>query len=100
MCEGLEVVLRIAVSILHVLRESLLAMPLEEISKFFRMMKTYDDEDGELNASRIGQLLMKHTELVKVPQNILDELKRDVPDDELLADPDEVDSMNSSTWMT
>lgn len=100
MCEGLEVVLRIAVSILHVLRESLLAMQLEEISKFFRMMKTYDEEDGELNASRIGQLLMKHTELVNVPQYILDELSNDAADDETLANHEEADGTSSSTWMT
>jgi len=88
-CEGLEVLLRIAVSILQVLKDSLLAMQFEEIIKFFKMMKTYNDEDGELNAFRIGQLLMKHTELVKVPQNILDELRSDAADDEPFVDYDE-----------
>jgi len=102
-CEGLEVVLRIAVSILQVLKDSLLAMQLEEIIKFFKMMKTYDDEDGELNAFRIGQLLMKHTELIKVPQPILDELRSDTADDELLGDNDgegwEADAINNGTWL-
>merc|ERR1719183_1403500 len=87
-CEGLPVILRIAVSILQVLKDSLLTMHFEEIIKFFKMMKTYDDEDGELNAFRIGQLLMKHTELVKVPQNILDELRSDAADDEPFGDND------------
>jgi len=66
-CEGLPVILRIAVSILQVLKESLLNMHFEDIIKFFKKMKTYDDEEGNLNAARIGQLLMKHTEHVIVP---------------------------------
>merc|ERR1719491_1761226 len=101
-CEGLEVVLRIAVSILQVLKDSLLGMQFEEIIKFFKMMKTYNDEDGELNAFRIGQLLMKHTDLVKVPQNILDELRSDSADDDLI-DGDgtlEADATNNGTWLT
>lgn len=101
-CEGLEVVLRIAVSILQVLKDSLLAMQFEEIIKFFKMMKTYDDEDGELNAFRIGQLLMKHTELVKVPANILEELTNDAADDDPFVDCDEAweaDGANGSTWL-
>merc|ERR1719359_453870 len=102
-CEGLEVVLRIAVSILQVLKDSLLAMQFEEIIKFFKMMRTYDDEDGELNAFRIGQLLMKHTELVKVPQNILDELRSDAADDDPFFEADEAleaDGINGGTWLT
>jgi hypothetical protein len=102
-CEGLEVVLRIAVSILQVLKDSLLAMQFEEIIKFFKMMRTYDDEDSELNAFKIGQLLMKHTELVKVPQNILDELRSDAADDEPWTnDPEswEANKSSSGTWFT
>lgn len=101
--EGLEVVLRIAVSILQVLKDSLLAMQFEEIIKFFKMMKTYNDEDGELNAFRIGQLLMKHSEHVKVPQNILDELRSDAPDEDFFCEFDEApeaDSVNSGTWLS
>merc|ERR1719401_2643682 len=82
-CEGLPVILRIAVSILQVLKDSLLSMHFEEIIKFFKMMKTYDDEDGELNAFRIGQLLMKHTEHVKIPERTLEYLRREpLGDDE------------------
>jgi len=101
--EGLEVVLRIAVSILQVLKDSLLAMQFEEIIKFFKMMKTYNDDDGELNAFRIGQLLMKHTELVKIPQNVLDELKNDAADDDPFHDDGEAadaDGINTGTWLT
>eukprot|EP00930_Biecheleria_cincta_P032933 TRINITY_DN22809_c0_g1_i1.p1 TRINITY_DN22809_c0_g1~~TRINITY_DN22809_c0_g1_i1.p1 ORF type:complete len:477 (+),score=74.91 TRINITY_DN22809_c0_g1_i1:104-1432(+) len=81
-CEGLPVILRIAVSILQVLKDSLLSMHFEEIIKFFKMMKTYDDEDGELNAFRIGQLLMKHTEHVNIPESTLEYLYREAGDDE------------------
>lgn len=102
-CEGLEVVLRIAVSILQVLKDSLMAMHFEEIIKFFKMMKTYDDEDSELNAFRIGQLLMKHTELVQVPENILSVLKADLTvEDDFSLDPEEswdADSNISGTWL-
>lgn len=81
-CEGLPVILRIAVSILQVLKDSLLSMHFEEIIKFFKMMKTYDDEDGELNAFKIGQLLMKHTEHVNIPESTLEFLYREDGDDE------------------
>merc|ERR1712151_1179995 len=81
-CEGLPVILRIAVSILHVLKDSLLAMHFEEIIKFFKMMKTYDDEEGELNAFRIGQLLMKHTEHIQIPDDVRDYLDSDLPDND------------------
>lgn len=80
-CEGLPVILKIAVSILQVLKDSLLPMGFEEIIRFFKMMKTYDEEDGELNAFRIGQLLMKHTEGVEIPEHILQSLVREPLDE-------------------
>merc|ERR1719401_2142388 len=88
-CEGLPVILRIAVSILQVLKDSLLTMHFEEIIKFFKMMKTYDDEDGELNAFRIGQLLMKHTEHVEIPDRTIEYLTREPADDDAGHDSDE-----------
>jgi len=88
-CEGLPVILRIAVSILQVLKDSLLSMHFEEIIKFFKMMKTYDDEDGELNAFRIGQLLMKHTEHVQIPDRTLEYLGRELAEDDGSLDSDE-----------
>jgi hypothetical protein len=81
-CEGLPVILRIAVSILQVLKDSLLSMHFEEIIRFFKMMKTYDDEDGELNAFRIGQLLMKHTEHVQIPERTMEYLSQALTADE------------------
>jgi len=99
-CEGLPVILRIAVSILQVLNDSLLTMHFEEIIKFFKMMKTYDDEGGDLNAVRIGQLLMKHTELVHIPDSILGMLNRD--DDDASVDSDETweADLAGSGWLT
>merc|ERR1719230_705814 len=88
-CEGLPVILRIAVSILQVLKDSLISMQFEDIIKFFKMMKTYDDEGGELNAFRIGQLLMKHTEHVVIPDRILDYLSQEATDDDSYLDSDE-----------
>jgi len=86
MCEGLPVILRIAVSILQVLKDSLLSMEFEEIIKFFKMMKTYHDEDGELGAVKIGQLLMKHTEHVNIPDSTIQYLRHG---EESNLDPDE-----------
>lgn len=95
-CEGLPVVLAIAVSILQVLKDSLLSMHFEEIVKFFKMMKTYDDEDGELNAFRIGQLLMNHTEHVEIPEHIFEFLhRRDV---DLSTDAAEQWEESSNSW--
>merc|ERR1712039_831563 len=95
------VILRISVSILQVLKDSLFSMHLEEIIKFFKMMKTYDDEDGELNAFRIGQLLMKHTEHVKIPERTLEYLRREpLGDDEGTLYSDESwDADNGGTWL-
>jgi len=101
-CEGLPVVLRIAVSILQVLKDSLLSMHFEEIIKFFKMMKTYDDEDGELNASRIGQLLMKHTAHIEIPEHILEYLRSDEPADDGNVDIDdawEADLGGKEGWL-
>mmetsp|Transcript_12822 Transcript_12822/g.35490 ORF Transcript_12822/g.35490 Transcript_12822/m.35490 type:complete len:492 (-) Transcript_12822:87-1562(-) len=99
-CEGLPVILRIAVSILQVLKDSLLSMHFEDIIKFFKMMKTYDDEDGDLNAFRIGQLLMKHTEHVQIPERTLEYLNRELADDDGSLDSDESweADLNSGSW--
>jgi len=80
-CEGLPEILRIAVSILQVLKDSLLSMEVEEIVKFFKMMKTYTDDDGELGAVKIGQLLMKHTEQVHIPQETIQYLHASLEDE-------------------
>mmetsp|Transcript_92933 Transcript_92933/g.215999 ORF Transcript_92933/g.215999 Transcript_92933/m.215999 type:complete len:463 (-) Transcript_92933:191-1579(-) len=100
-CEGLPVILRIAVSILQVLKDSLLSMHFEDIIKFFKMMKTYDDEDGELNAYRIGQLLMKHTEHVQIPERTMEYLNRALPDDDGSLDSDESweADLSSGSWL-
>lgn len=69
--EGLPVVIRVAVSVLRLFKESLLAMHLEDIVKFFKKMKTYEGEDGGLKTARGGQMLMKRTEDVSIPEEVL-----------------------------
>eukprot|EP00415_Alexandrium_ostenfeldii_P000913 UN0913 len=100
-CEGLPVILRIAVSILQVLKDSLLSMHFEDIIKFFKMMKTYDGEDGELNAFRIGQLLMKHTEHVQIPERTLEYLNRELTEEDGSLDSDESweADLNGGSWL-
>jgi len=99
-CEGLPVILRIAVSILQALKDSLLTMSFEDIIKFFKMMKKYDDEEGELNASRIGQLLMQHTEHVVISEKTLEYLRDHIDDD---GNPDSDESweqeINGGGWL-
>eukprot|EP00927_Polykrikos_kofoidii_P071585 TRINITY_DN67844_c0_g1_i1.p1 TRINITY_DN67844_c0_g1~~TRINITY_DN67844_c0_g1_i1.p1 ORF type:complete len:466 (-),score=77.97 TRINITY_DN67844_c0_g1_i1:76-1473(-) len=99
-CEGLPVILRIAVAILQVLKDSLLSMHFEEIIKFFKMMKTCEDEDGELDPFRIGQLLMKHTDHVVIPERVLEYLSREPFDDETTLDSDESweADISSTSW--
>lgn len=99
MCEGLPVILRIAVSILQVLKDSLLSMEFEDIIKFFKMMKTYHDEDGELCAVKIGQLLMKHTEHVHIPEETLQYLRpSNAVEDDGNFDSDESWENEHSPW--
>merc|ERR1712216_1040805 len=69
--------------ILQVLEDSLLLMHFEEIVKFFKMMKTYDDVDGDL-PHEVGQLLMKHTEEVQIPPNVLAYIAFDKLDDDTM----------------
>lgn len=70
-CDGLPVILAITVAILQVMQDSLIAMDFENIIMFFKTMKTYDD-DGEMNARRIGKFLMKQTESMELPDHILE----------------------------
>ncbi|CAK0912061.1 unnamed protein product, partial [Prorocentrum cordatum] len=81
--EGLPVILRIAVSILQVLKDSLLEMSLEDMAKFFKMMKSYETEDEELKSFRIGQLLMQHTVHVQIPEYIMEYLRSDLDSEDL-----------------
>ncbi|CAK0912062.1 unnamed protein product, partial [Prorocentrum cordatum] len=77
--------LRIAVSILQVLKDSLLEMSLEDMAKFFKMMKSYETEelDEELKSFRIGQLLMQHTVHVQIPEYIMEYLRSDLDSEDL-----------------
>merc|ERR1712187_149219 len=62
-CEGLPMILKIAMSILQALKHPLLNMSFEQIMMLFKLMKKYDDrEGGDLKASQVGHLLLEHTE--------------------------------------
>eukprot|EP00929_Paragymnodinium_shiwhaense_P092604 TRINITY_DN52560_c0_g1_i6.p1 TRINITY_DN52560_c0_g1~~TRINITY_DN52560_c0_g1_i6.p1 ORF type:complete len:356 (-),score=51.93 TRINITY_DN52560_c0_g1_i6:143-1210(-) len=90
MCEGLQVALRIAVSILEVLKENLLKMTFEEIVRYFKQFKHYDDGSGALTANRIGQLLMQHTDHVRIADDVLRLISRDDLGDDPATDPDQL----------
>jgi len=98
--EGLPVILKVAVSILQVLKESLLQMQIEDIVRFFKKMKTYDDDaGGDMGAYKVGQLLVKHTEHVVIPERTLEYLNRaldDRVDEDFDLDEDGLEGNN--TW--
>merc|ERR1712113_286378 len=80
----------------------LLSMQFEDIIKFFKMMKTNDD-DAELDAFRIGQLLMKHTEHVQIPDRTLEYLTSECTDEEVSLEEDEsweAESNTGGSWMS
>lgn len=56
---------------LQVLKVSLLNMHFEDIIKFFKSMKTFGDGEGNLNVARVGQLLMRQTERVSIPEQTM-----------------------------
>lgn len=74
-CEGLPVLLQIAISTLEVQRETLLTIGLEDIVKFFRLMKSGENADPP--AARIGQLLLRHAAHVDIPKHLLDILENE-----------------------
>eukprot|EP00929_Paragymnodinium_shiwhaense_P101840 TRINITY_DN65035_c0_g2_i1.p1 TRINITY_DN65035_c0_g2~~TRINITY_DN65035_c0_g2_i1.p1 ORF type:complete len:456 (-),score=83.74 TRINITY_DN65035_c0_g2_i1:123-1490(-) len=104
MLEGLQVILRITMSILEVLKDSLLEMPFEEVIRFFKMMKCYKPEDNNLSCSRIGELLVKHTEHIVIPRHLLEYLNKE-PKDEFVPldgceDVCEAETPSGTMWQT
>ena len=57
-CEGLHVLLSVTLSLLKVLKSVLLKLEFEDIVKFFKTMKTGDED---CDATMIGQLLIKQS---------------------------------------
>ncbi|CAD7923805.1 unnamed protein product [Amoebophrya sp. A120] len=67
-CEGLHVLLSITLSLLKVLQSVLLKLEFEDIVKFFKTMKTGDED---CDATMIGQLLIRQSARIELSQKVL-----------------------------
>mmetsp|Transcript_28194 Transcript_28194/g.80423 ORF Transcript_28194/g.80423 Transcript_28194/m.80423 type:complete len:628 (-) Transcript_28194:424-2307(-) len=72
-CGGLPGILTIAVTILRVLKDGLLNLQFEEINSIFKAMK--EQKSGEFLSYRIGQLLMRESTAVGLPEHIQEYLR-------------------------
>jgi hypothetical protein len=87
-CSGLPEILTIAVTILRVLKDGLLTMQFEEINAVLKAMK--QQRSSEFLSYRIGQLLMRRSTAVGLPEHIQDYL-RSKPESEACEGPLEDD---------
>jgi len=80
-CDGLPVILSITASLLNVLKGVLLTMGFEDIVRFFKTMKTGDED---CDATVIGQLLVKRSYRMDIPGPLLQGLisSQDISDDD------------------
>ncbi|KAF4715672.1 hypothetical protein FOZ63_023188 [Perkinsus olseni] len=69
--DGLPVILSISIALLKVLRPALMQMEFEDIVRFFKTMKTGDEK---CDARVIGQLLVRLSGKVEIPDSILESL--------------------------
>lgn len=72
LCYGLPVMLSIAVAILHVLEDALLAMEFEEIAKCLNDLKRYESEQSSIESYSIAQIIAKLGQIELPPQYILE----------------------------
>lgn len=72
-CSGLPMTLTIAVTVLQVLKEGLLTLQFEDINTVFKAMK--GGKNSEFLAYRIGQLLMRRSGSVGLPEHIQEYLR-------------------------
>jgi len=82
MCDGLPVVVSVTVTLLQVLRDVLIKMDFEEVIRFFKSMKTGEEQ---FDAAMIGRLLVRHSGEIVIPMEMLKVLRsnpnvEDVPD--------------------
>ena len=81
MCDGLPVIVSVTVTLLQVLRDVLIKMDFEEVIRFFKSMKTGEEQ---FDAAMIGRLLVRHSGEISIPPSMLKQLRsnpnaKDVP---------------------
>jgi Rab-GTPase-TBC domain len=82
MCDGLPVIVSVTVTLLQVLRDVLIKMDFEEVIRFFKSMKTGEEQ---FDAAMIGRLLVRHSGEIVIPPAMLKLLRsnpnaKDLPD--------------------
>jgi len=75
-CEGLHVALRVVVTILSSLKESMMCMRFQEIATSFKTMRRHADKKGEWKAFEAGHLLVRQAAEVQVPARIMEACKK------------------------
>lgn len=68
LCEGLHVVLKIALTLLRGLRGQLLCMDMHDMVRYIQSMQNYNDEDGDLKAFEVGLQLVRAAQEVTLPE--------------------------------
>lgn len=71
-CNGLHEILSTTTALLQAVKHILLTMPFEDMMNFFRVIKVCQEET---DAITIGQLLMKKSSHIEIPQQIMRQLK-------------------------
>lgn len=67
-CEGLHVILKVALALLRGLRGELLSMHLHDIVRFLKSMRSYSDEDSDLKAFDVGLQLLRAAQQITLPE--------------------------------
>lgn len=71
MCEGLVTIVKVAVACLSGVSDFLVQLKEQEILKYFDMMRTYEDDEGELSTCQIARLAMMLSEKYVIGKDVL-----------------------------
>ncbi|CAJ1357357.1 unnamed protein product [Effrenium voratum] len=76
-CGGLQELLPISLSVLQLLRSTLLEMKFEEIVSFFKTMRCREQEDTDFES--IGRIAVSGSESIRIPDEVAEVLHRPLP---------------------
>eukprot|EP00928_Gymnodinium_smaydae_P087868 TRINITY_DN72058_c0_g1_i1.p1 TRINITY_DN72058_c0_g1~~TRINITY_DN72058_c0_g1_i1.p1 ORF type:complete len:371 (+),score=92.25 TRINITY_DN72058_c0_g1_i1:116-1228(+) len=89
--EGFPVVLRLAVTLLMVMQHHLLAMEMEDIISFLKLMRSPGANAGEVSSSKIGYMLLRDMDEIELSDALLQYLDDDACDGDLELQPRDED---------
>ena len=102
MCDGLPVLVAITIALLKVLKDVLLKMDFEDVIRFFKTMKTGEED---FDAAMIGRLLVRHSSHIDIPSDMLKILRSNPNADEVpklleYHDSPEYRKKNDKSWIS